>query len=138
MASSHTRFKSVSLLLIRLAFGFRLIYGTIDNVISWEQMLEFESFLQANGFPLPLVSAILSVYLQFLAGICWIMGFQVRIASMVMCGNFLVALMGVHLVNGDTYLALAPALHLLVIALLLWALGPGKISLDHRLGRLNA
>ena len=32
---------------IRLAVGFHLIYGTQDNVFSWERMLEFRDFLEA-------------------------------------------------------------------------------------------
>lgn len=123
-------FKSLTLLLVRLAFGARLIYGVMDNVLSWERMLEFEAFLSASGFPVPLVSAIVSVYLQLIAGISWVIGYQVKYSSLLMIGNFLVALIGVHLIQGDTYLNMAPAIHLLCISLLLLATGPGKYALD--------
>lgn len=124
--------KSLSLLLIRIAFGSRLIYGVIDNVLSWERMLEFEAFLSASGFPIPIVCAVVSVYLQLLAGISWLIGYQVKYSAMLMIGNFLVAVFGYHLVQGDTYLNTAPAIHLLCIAVLLLAMGPGKYALDNR------
>lgn len=123
-------YKSLALLLIRLAFGIRLIYGVIDNVLSWERMLEFEAFLSANGFPLPLISAIVSVYLQLIAGISWVMGYQVKYSAILMIGNFLVALVGFHILQGDSYLNTAPAIHLLCIAVLLLAMGAGKYALD--------
>jgi len=135
MARDNHKLKSLALLLIRLAFGARLIYGAADNVFSWERMLEFEAFLALNGLPLPLVSAITSVYLQFLAGICWVLGFKVRLTGIIMAANFVVAIVGVHLLHGDSYLNTAPAIHLLVISLLLWVLGPGQYSLDQWKGR---
>lgn len=126
------KLKSLALLLIRIAFGARLIYGVMDNVLSWERMLEFEAFLSANGFPFPLVSAVVSVYLQLLAGISWIIGYQVTYSAMLMIGNFLIALVGFHLVQGDSYLNTAPAIHLFCIAVLLLAMGPGKYALDKK------
>ena len=137
MLNREAKLKSIALLVIRLAFGGRIIYGVTDNVFSWEHMLAFEAFLQANGFPLPLVSAIASVYLQFLAGIAWVIGYKVRWAAALMAGNFLVALVGVHILHGDAYLNMAPAIHLLVISGLLWAFGAGHYSLDQKLGRPN-
>lgn len=93
-------------------------------------MLEFEVFLNSNGFPIPLVSAVVSVYLQLLAGISWIIGYQVKYSALLMIGNFLVALVGFHLIQGDSYINTAPAIHLLCIAVLLLAMGPGKYALD--------
>jgi len=52
---------------IRLFAGVFLIYMSQDNVFSWERMLEFEKFLRQFGFPLPLVSAVVSVALLALA-----------------------------------------------------------------------
>lgn len=120
-------------LLIRILFGIRLIYGTIDNIVSWERMLEFKTFLEFHHFPFPLVSAITSVYFQFFAGICWIIGFKVRLVSLFMVINFIVAIIGVHLTSGDTYTNTEPALHLLVISVFLLTCGAGKWSLDYKM-----
>lgn len=113
---------------VRIIFSFRLIYGTVDNIISWERMLEFKLFLESNHFPLPLLCAVISVYMQFLAGISWILGYKMKLFSLLMIGNFLLAIY-VHLAAGDAYLTLAPALHLLAISILFYVIGPGKISI---------
>lgn len=123
-----SQYTDVSVLLIRLAFGFRLIYGTADNLISMERMLEFRDFLQAHGFPFPLVSAFVSVILQFLAGVSWVIGYKVRWFSLLMVFNFLVALMAVHW--GDSYLNASAAIHLWVISLFLLTYGPGRWAFD--------
>jgi len=81
---------------IRLFAGVFLIYMSQDNVFSWERMLEFEKFLRQFGFPLPLVSAVVSVAFQFAAGILFILGAFVRPAAAVMVFNFIVALVMVH------------------------------------------
>ncbi|ELR70485.1 hypothetical protein C900_03644 [Fulvivirga imtechensis AK7] len=120
------KFSDHALLIIRLAFGARLIYGTQDNIFSWDRMLEFSTFLEGHHFPFPLVSAVVSVVAQFACGIMYILGFYTRIAALIMVGNFMVALIFVHW--GDAYLNLAPALHLLVVSLFLLTYGPGKLA----------
>ncbi len=96
---------------IRLIIGFHLIYGTQDNVFAWERMLEFSEFLTNFGFPIPLVSAVVSVYAQFICGILFIIGYQVRIAAVIMLCNFIIALLIVH--TGDTYPGAFPAITML-------------------------
>ncbi|MEQ8579322.1 MAG: DoxX family protein [Balneola sp.] len=102
---------------IRMIIGFHLIYGTQDNVFSWERMLEFSEFLANFGFPIPLVSAVVSVYAQFICGILFIIGYQVRIAAIIMIGNFIIALLMVH--TGDTYPGAFPAIMMLAGSLYL-------------------
>ncbi len=126
--SSLSRFQDSGLLLIRLAFGGRLIYGTQDNVFSWERMLEFAKFLDFHGFPFPTVSAVVSVAVQFLAGISWIIGYKVRFFSLIMILNFAIALLMVH--RNDTYLGSVSAIHLFVISIFLLFAGSGKYGLD--------
>lgn len=122
--------KDFALLLLRVAFGFRLIYGTFDNIIDWDRMVEFKNFLATNGFPIPMVCAVVSVYLQFLAGVSWIIGYQVKWTSLLMIINFVIALVGVHLINGDSYLSMAPAIHLLVVAAFFYFVGPGRYAIQ--------
>jgi putative oxidoreductase len=126
--SSLSRFQDAGLLLLRLAFGGRLIYGTLDNVFSWDRMLEFAKFLENHGFPFPVLSAVLSVLVQFLAGISWIIGFKVRIFSLLMILNFAIALLMVH--RNDTYLGSVSAIHLFVISIFLLFAGSGKYGFD--------
>ncbi len=119
-------------LFIRLVVGIHLILGTQDNVLSWSRMLEFRDFLALQGFPLPLVSAVVSVAAQFLAGVCYLLGWFTRPAAAVMVVNFLVAILAVHL--GDTWANTFPALTMLAGSLFLLFNGPGRPSIDARRG----
>ncbi|EMR04722.1 DoxX family protein [Cesiribacter andamanensis] len=126
-------YSSWGLLLIRLAFGFQLIMGTQDNVFSWERMLEFRDFLEAQGMPYPLLAAHVSVYAQFGAGILWVLGLFTRWAALVMVINFIVALLLVHV--GLPYEQNILAINLLAVSCCLLLTGPGRLSLDARLLR---
>ena len=123
------RNKDVGVLLLRLFIGVRLIYGVIDNVTSWEHMLKFRDFLQVFHFPVPLVSAVVSVYAQLIAALLIVLGFKIRFASLVMIFNFLVAIIMVH--RNDTMEALTPALMMIFSCLLFLFQGAGKFSVDH-------
>lgn len=126
-------YTSFGILLLRVFVGSRLLYGVLDNIISWEKMMEFSSFLDSFGFPLPLVSAVISVYLQFLAGLFILTGYKCRIFSVVMVINFAIALLFVHLPAKDTVEVMTPALAIFFICLALVFTGPGKISLKEKL-----
>ena len=124
------RNKDLGTLLLRLFVGSRLVYGVADNVFSWAHMTAFESFLAGNGFPLPLVSAILSVAAQFICGLMIIAGFRIRVAAAIMIINFLVALVMVH--RGDTVEGMTPALAMLSGCAMLLFHGSGRFSVDER------
>ena len=120
-------FKEYAPLFIRIPVGFHLIYGTQDNIFSWERMLEFQDFLAASGFPVPLICAIVSVYAQFICGILYLLGYKIQWAAIVMIINFTVAIIGVHL--GDSYPASFPAIMMLCASMFLLLNGAGKFSL---------
>ncbi|MGN8226333.1 DoxX family protein [Gracilimonas sp. BCB1] len=111
------KYSSYGEVFIRIMLGFHLIYGTQDNVFSWDRMLEFSEFLASFGFPVPLLSDVVSVYAQFLSGIMYIIGFHIRIAALVMVFNFTVAILMVHI--GDSYPGMFPALVMLLGSLYL-------------------
>ena len=118
----------LGLLFLRLFTGIRLVYGVWDNVSSWEHMIAFRDFLSLHRFPFPLGAAMLSVYCQLLAGICFILGFKVRLAAAVMVLNFLVAVLTVH--RQDSFEGVTPALCMLFASLLFLFGGGGKYALD--------
>lgn len=122
-----SKFTDLGFLLLRIIFGFRLIYGTVDNLVDYGRMLEFRDFLELHGFPVPLLSAFSSVLVQFASGLGWILGLWVRWFSLLMLLNFTVALLMVHL--GDSYLQMAPAIHLMAVSFLLLVHGGGKYTL---------
>lgn len=113
---------------IRFVVGFHLIYGTQDNVFSWGRMLEFKDFLEHFGMPFPLLSAMVSVYSQFICGVLFIVGYHVKIAGLIMLFNFFVAIILVHL--SDPYRAVYPAISMISGALFLVMNGSGAISID--------
>ena len=125
---------SIGLLLLRLFAGIRIIYGVQDNVFSSAHMNEFAGFLAQYGFPFPPVSAYLSVYAQLIGGILIIIGWKTKWATLLLTINFMLAVVFVHFVNGDSFEATTPALALLTISLALFFAGPGKFALEREEG----
>jgi putative oxidoreductase len=119
------------LLLLRLFIGFRLLYGVLDNVFSWERMIEFSKFLEANQIPFPVLSAVVSVYVQFAGGLLLLLGYRTRIAAAFIVLNFVVA-MTVHLQAGDSIEGMTSPMAMLVIALALALTGAGRWSVDKK------
>lgn len=93
-------------------------------------MIEFRNFLGQHGFPLPLASAVISVYAQFFSGLMYVSGFQIRLAAALMIVNFLVALVMVHL--HGSFEGMTPPLAMLLSSILLLFYGVGKFALQHR------
>ena len=102
---------------------------------SGEKLREFKSYLTSLGFPLPGVGMYVSTYAEFVGGFLLILGLATRWVSGVLAFNFLLAVLFAHLAVGDSYSNTMPALNLLVVNLVLALNGPGKFSLDARLGR---
>lgn len=127
--------KEYGIILLRVLVGWRLIDGTQDNVFSWERMIEFRNFLSAHGVGAPLFAAMLSVYAQFIAGICYMLGFGTRLAAIVMIINFITALWIVH--TGDTFQEAFQALTMLFASALFLFTGGGKLSVDEWLKTRN-
>lgn len=122
------RHKEYAAIFIRLIVGFHLIYGTQDNVFSYDRMLEFEKFLTARGVPFPLMAAFVSVYAQFICGALFIAGAFIRYAAIVMIINFIAAIVITHI--GDSYPSTFPALMMLCASCFLLFNGAGKLSVD--------
>jgi putative oxidoreductase len=118
---------------IRLFAGIFLIYMSQDNVFSSARMEEFEKFLGQFRFPVPAIAAPVSVYAQFLGGICFLAGVFVRPAAALMTVNFIVALIVVH-TKLPFREALDPAA-MLASALFLLLHGPGPLSIESALRR---
>lgn len=127
------KYKEYGVIFIRLIVGFHLVYGTQDNVFSYERMEEFANFLTVRGVPFPLFSAFLSAYAQFICGILFIVGLATRYAAIVMIINFIAALIIAHI--GDTYPRMFPALMMLSAACFFLLHGAGKLSVDCALER---
>ena len=121
---------SIGLLLLRIFIGSRLMYGVLDNLISWDHMQEFAGFLGKYKFPFPMVSAIVSVAVQMIAGFLILIGWQTKLSAAIIFINFLIAIFMVHLPNGDSVELMTPALALLFVSASLFFTGAGKYSID--------
>jgi len=126
----------LGLLLLRLLVGSFLMWGTLDNITSPEHMAEFVGFLSQFGFVWPEWMAPLSVYAQFVCGALILVGAFVRLASLVMVFNFIVAIAMVHW--GEDFRGWWPALVLTFIPLHFVLAGAGRWSADHWLERRMA
>jgi putative oxidoreductase len=123
-----TRNQSVGIFILRLFVGLRLIYGVIDNILSWDRMLEFEGFLSKVGFPFPLICAVVSVYAQFIAGVLIVVGWQIRYAALLMIFNFSIAWIMVD--RFGSVEQMTPALAMLFCNVLFLFTGAGKIAIQ--------
>jgi len=121
----------LGIFVLRLFIGARLIYGTYDNVFSWPRMMEFRDHLAAQGFPVPAVCAVVSVYAQFICGILILIGLKIRWAAAIMIFNFIVAL-GSHIHMKDDFFGMTPPLAILVSCILFLLEGAGRFAVDKR------
>ena len=122
------RYGDAGLLLLRLVTGAFLLYQSQDNVFSSARMDEFVGFLDQFGFAYPDAMAPLSVYCQFLSGLCFVLGFLTRWAGIVTTVNFLVAVWMVHF--PQDFPGWWPALILVFLGILFATTGAGRYSLD--------
>lgn len=93
-------------------------------------MIEFEHFLAGRGVPFPLLGAIVSVYVQFICGILYLLGAASRLTGFLLVVNFVAALLIAH--RSDTFVGMFQALTMLFAGLLIFFDGPGKFSVDGR------
>ena len=115
-------------LFIRLIVGYRLVWGTADNVFNYSRMLEFSHFLDGLGVPAPLLAAFVSAYAQFICGLLFVVGAYTRLAAAVMIINFVVALLLAHI--GKPFLDNYDALVMLFGSAFLLLHGAGWASID--------
>jgi putative oxidoreductase len=131
--SGNARFADIGLLLLRIATGAFLVYQSHDNVFSAARMGEFEKFMTHFGFVYPELLAPLSVYAQFIAGICFILGLFTRWLGLITALNFSVAVWMVHWT--DPVPQMWPAAVLVVLGLYLGLRGSGRFGIDAALER---
>ena len=123
------RYADCSLLLMRLVVGSFLAWGVWDNISSSEHMQEFVDFLTKFGFAAPDFMAPLSVWVQFMIGICFVLGLFTRWAGILCALNFVVAIAMVDRFAGVR--GAFPSICLVLVGLYLATYGAGRFSLDN-------
>ena len=133
--ASLSRYRGVGVLLIRLAFGFQLVKVSYLNALyPTENLPQFVAFLTALGFPLPTPGAYLAAYTEFFGGILLLLGLGTRWAAIFLIINFSVAFGMAHVALNDDYQNTFASVNLLAVSSFLLLNGPGKYSVDNRLG----
>lgn len=126
---SQPVFASIALLLIRLIAGLAFIqhgWGKIQHPFDW----------MGPQASIPGFFQFLAAFSEFGGGIAWVIGLLTPLASLGMFCTMAVAVHMHMIVRHDPFVNLTggmsyePALGYLGVAFLLFALGPGKISLD--------
>jgi putative oxidoreductase len=126
--NSAQRFSDFALLLMRLFVGLFLIVNVWDNITDTARMQEFVAFLAQHGFPSPKILAPVSVYLQFLIGLGFVLGLFTRWAGIFCVVHFIIAIVMVDRFTGmrGTF----PSGCLVFIGLFLATYGAGVFSVD--------
>lgn len=124
----YSTFGDVALLLLRLVAGSAFMmhgWGKIQNPFAW----------MGPDAPVPGFLQGLAALSEFGGGLAWILGLLTPLASLGLVVTMAVAA-SFHASKGDPFVSMTggasyePALGYLVIALVLLALGPGRLSLD--------
>lgn len=127
------RFDDAALLFMRIVVGAFLVWGVLDNILHAERMQEFVGFLAKFNFPAPHVMAPLSVWIQFLVGVCFVLGLLTRWAGVLCVLNFIVAIAMVDRFGGIR--GSLSSVCLILIGLYLATHGAGRYSIDARVTR---
>jgi putative oxidoreductase len=122
--------KDYGAIFLRVIIGWRLLAGVWPYVSQARSINEVKTFFIQLFIPLPLWSAYISVYVQFICGILVIAGLWIRPAALLMIINFSVAILAGHLNDGieksfAAWIILAASFFFLFY-------GPGKLAMDKR------
>lgn len=126
--SNAQRLGDFALLLLRVFVGLFLVWGVWDNVTDPARMTEFVEFLRSHGFTSPRFMAPLSVYVQLLVGVAFVLGVFTRWAGILCAINFVVAIVMVDHLGGMR--GIFPSGCLVAIGLYMATYGAGRFSLD--------
>lgn len=115
--------------LIFAMHGYQKLSGGLEGVTG---------FLTSLGFPMASVFAVILIAAELLGGIALIVGSFTRVAAKLTAIVALVALLTVHLKNGFFMSTGGYEFILLLLAssIALMVMGPGKWSVDHKMGKM--
>jgi putative oxidoreductase len=130
------------LLLIRLAWGWELIQSGHGHLTHLDQTTEF---FQSLHIPMAHANAVISGTTELVCGALLLVGFGARLAAIPLIFNFCVAYLTashdkvVHILdfanNGPSNFIDDTAFPFLVASLVIFAFGPGMLSIDGILAR---
>lgn len=131
-------FQSTLLLILRLYWGFGFLSS---GCLKFSNISAAIGFFHELGIPLPELNAYLVGTLECVGGLFLILGLGSRLVSFFLAIIMVVALVTAHhegavqiLSNPQVFMAQPPVTFLLV-ALVVFAFGPGRFSIDYLLER---
>jgi putative oxidoreductase len=126
--------QSVPGLLARLTLGALLINHGTNKVFNGVSGLA--GHLAELGWPLASLQAVLASYTEFLGGIFLVVGLFTRLAAFMNVGLFTIIVFVYH--GSDPFSDRESGILFLMLSLIVFLSGPGKISVDNFLFRKNA
>lgn len=126
LSTKHSTATDLALLILRLAIGaWMLSKGLPKAGMLFSGNINFPSVLGMSSQ----LSLALTLFAQVVCSILIMAGIGTRFAAIVLAINMLVAVVVAH--NGDPFVKAEPALHFLLIYVVLSLAGAGKFSLDY-------
>jgi putative oxidoreductase len=120
-------------LMIRLYWGLSFFFSGRGKLMNLSRTSEF---FQSLNIPFPELNAFLAGSAECVGGLCLVVGFASRLASLPLMGTMLVAYLTAHfdavkslLQNPDNFISQQP-FNFLMAALIVFSFGPGAFSLD--------
>ena len=132
------RMQPLALLLLRLAWGWQLVESALGHLTNFSKTADY---FRGLGIPSPGLSAAMSASTELVGGALLILGLYARLASVPLLVNFCVAYAFANRAALGELLHLRPddfindsAFPFLLTSLLVIAFGPGRISVDAKIG----
>lgn len=130
--------QSLLLLAIRLFFGYQFFLSGLGK---FGHIADVASFFEGLGIPFPEWNAYFVASTECVGGILLLLGLCTRPAALLLVIVMVVALLTAHtdavknIFTDPMDLVQQPPFNFLLASLFLFAFGPGKISVDHFIGK---
>lgn len=122
------------IVILRVALGMLLVYHGASKV--FEGTVALTEKLTSYGWPLAGFQSFLATYTEFLGGVLLIVGLFTRPAA-IMCMGLFSIIVFVFFMNDPFSKKELPVVFLL-LSMLVFFFGPGRVSVDHYLFKKNA
>jgi putative oxidoreductase len=132
-------FQSILLLAMRLFWGYWFFQSGLGKLKNISSVVEFFNSL---GIPFPEINAYIAGSIECIGGLLLLIGFASRLVSIPLAVVMIVALLTAHVgavktifSDPQSFIGQSPFNYLLT-ALIVFAFGPGKISVDYLIEKL--
>lgn len=131
-------FQDILLLAIRLFWGYQFFTGGLGKI---GNISKITSFFTELGIPFPEANAYIVSYIETIGGLCLLLGFASRLAAIPLICVMLVALLTAdkdavfNSISDPQSLLNASPFTFLLASLIIFAFGPGRVSIDYLLER---